>query len=196
MMRLEIGVLSAAEQETIHQAALTLLDRTGLRIKSPRLLGRLLHRGVPGDATAKTVYLPPSVVAEALAAAPRVWQRTDQCGRPLPDPSELVSRLVRGIQVDTDTLALEAIERIGHTGDWLTDAHTLNWLRRNEHAFGTLFVRAEMARQAGANALEQAHQKVEQILAHDRPSPVPFDAVQRIDDYVTQEKRAIQTRPG
>jgi trimethylamine--corrinoid protein Co-methyltransferase len=476
-MRLQFSALSEAEQETIHEAALTILNKIGLRIKSAHLLGRLARRGVPQDATTGTVYLPPSVAAEALAVAPRTWQRADQDGSPLPDPTdqpffiarvllnqvldyasstprpprtrdivnlirlaeglpqsrivykvdcpcadvpepytyletiatlyrhtrkhilanpinleatryyvelgeaatgrpisqqpwllcgiavtspltldqdsaesllfltdrrapvncfgmpisgasapltlagmlvqhtaevlglisivqllapgtpvgyggmctamdlrtgnlsmaapavsllanatvsmarhsgfpayspanytdacvqdvqcgvekaissllgmasgadvgmfggdlhdamtisyeqllidyeiwELASRLLRGIQVDADTLAVEAIERIGHTGDWLTDAHTLNWLRRNEHAFGTLFVRAEVARQAGASALEHAHQRVEQILTDGRPSPVPPDTVQRVEDYVTQEKRAIQARLG
>ena len=105
---------------------------------------------------------------------------------------ESVSRLIAGIQVDSETLAQEVIERIGHTGDMLTDPHTLSWLRRGEHVFGQFFVRGE--REAKKSMAERAHEQVRQILSEEGVMPVSPDAIERIDAYVRREKRYIQNR--
>jgi trimethylamine--corrinoid protein Co-methyltransferase len=105
---------------------------------------------------------------------------------------EAVSRLLRGIRVDSDTLAEEAIERVGHSGGWLTDPHTLAWLRRDEHAFGQFFVRGEPAVQK--TMLHRAHERVAGILSEDYTSPVPAHVIERIDAFVAGEKDAIRRR--
>jgi trimethylamine--corrinoid protein Co-methyltransferase len=105
---------------------------------------------------------------------------------------ESVSRLMVGIQVDSETLAQEVIERIGHTGDMLTDPHTLSWLRRDEHVFGQFFVRGE--RQAEKSMVERAHQRVNEVLSEKADTPVSPDVIERIDAYVRQEGQLIQNR--
>jgi trimethylamine--corrinoid protein Co-methyltransferase len=39
-------------------------------------------------------------------------------------------RLREGFEIDPDTLAVEAINRVGHQGDFMSDPHTLKYLRR------------------------------------------------------------------
>ena len=105
---------------------------------------------------------------------------------------ESVSRLIAGIQVDSETLAQEVIERIGHSGDMLTDPHTLSWLRRDEHFFGQFFVRGE--RQAEKSMVERAHERVNEVLSKEEDALVSPDVIERIDAYVRQEKQLIQNR--
>lgn len=106
---------------------------------------------------------------------------------------EAVCRIIRGVQVDSKTLAQEAMERVGNSGDWLTDPHTISWLRREEHVFGQLFVRGGN-RRVKRTMLDTAHERVVKILDEDKGSPVSSDAVQRIDAYTAREKQAIQDR--
>jgi trimethylamine--corrinoid protein Co-methyltransferase len=40
--------------------------------------------------------------------------------------------MLKGITIDTDTLATEAIDRVSHGGNFMEDFHTLNHLRREE----------------------------------------------------------------
>ncbi len=105
---------------------------------------------------------------------------------------ESVSRLIAGIQVDSETLAQEVIERIGHSGDMLTDPHTLSWLRRDEHLFGQFFVRGE--RPAEKSMVERAHERVNEVLSKEEDALVSPDVIERIDAYVRQEKQLIQNR--
>jgi len=103
---------------------------------------------------------------------------------------EAVCRIIHGVQVDSETLAQEAIERIGHSGNWMIDHHTLSWMRRDEHVFGQSFVRGE--RKVKKTILEMAHERVEQMLAEKKGSPVSPDVLQNIEAYVTKEKQAIK----
>lgn len=87
-MKLSSRVLSDDEREMIHRTALTILERVGLRIKSPALFARLRRAGVPADEATRVVRLPPALVAEALAAAPRSWTWMGQTSGGLPLPAQ------------------------------------------------------------------------------------------------------------
>jgi trimethylamine--corrinoid protein Co-methyltransferase len=100
---------------------------------------------------------------------------------------EQAGRLMRGVEVNAETLALEVIERVGPRGNALTDPHTLRWLRRDEAGMGQIFNRDGVG---GQTALERAHARVEQLLAEERPSPVPPAALERIRAYVRDEQKA------
>jgi trimethylamine--corrinoid protein Co-methyltransferase len=76
-------------------------------------------------------------------------------------------RFQRGIPVDDETLALEAIRQVGHSGDFLNSAHTLSHYRevlsRTRFAFRGLRSKWESK---GARTLEEAaRERVREILA-------------------------------
>jgi trimethylamine--corrinoid protein Co-methyltransferase len=101
---------------------------------------------------------------------------------------EGTSRFVRGVRVDRETLAREVIERLGHGGDILTDPHTMDWMRRDEHYFGQF-----SARDAGENGmLQRAHERVGEVLQAKQALPVPASALERIDAYVRDETVRIR----
>ncbi len=102
---------------------------------------------------------------------------------------EMVTRLLRGIDVADDTLATAVIRRLGHAGDYLFDGHTRAHVRGLWHTrlgeTGTL----EQWQGAGSPGLpSRAAAKVQQILSSpppDFPADVgrEFDAIiQAADD--------------
>ncbi|MBI2303502.1 MAG: trimethylamine methyltransferase family protein [Chloroflexi bacterium] len=88
-----------------------------------------------------------------------------------------------GIEVNEDTLALEAIERVGPGGNFLTDRHTLKHMRP------TWFVpplfnydKWEVWQSKGAkDYLARAREKARELLREHQPAP--------LDDKLVQELR-------
>jgi len=96
----------------------------------------------------------------------------------------LVTRLLRGVTVDEDELALDVIARIGHGGDYLFDAHTRAHVRELWRArlgeSGTL----EQWRAAGAPSLESsAARRAREILAAPPPE-FPSDLGRALDEIL------------
>ena len=103
---------------------------------------------------------------------------------------EACSRVVKGIAVDSTTLANEVIERVGPGGLYLTDVHTLSWLRQKEHFVGQLFNHIG-SRDAKDAMLEKAHTRAQMILAQEPERPVSTAVVEHIDAYVADESQRI-----
>jgi trimethylamine--corrinoid protein Co-methyltransferase len=106
---------------------------------------------------------------------------------------ETACRVLRGVLVDQDTLAQEVIQRVGSDGQFMADPHTLAWLRRDEHFLGRFFNR-DRSRENARSMLENAHARVEHILAEGRGSySIPPQTVaERIDSYVREERDRIR----
>ncbi len=85
----------------------------------------------------------------------------------------MVTRLLRGIPVDDETLALDVIKRTGHGGDYLFDAHTRAHVRELWRARLGETGTYEQWRAAGSPSLQsRAAAKVQEILASP-PSGLP-----------------------
>jgi trimethylamine--corrinoid protein Co-methyltransferase len=84
---------------------------------------------------------------------------------------QLARRHVRGIRVDKETLAEEVIAKVGPGGDFLGEAHTLQFLRSDEFLQSDLLNRRAQD-SGGRPAAELAHQKVQDILSSSA-TPVP-----------------------
>jgi trimethylamine--corrinoid protein Co-methyltransferase len=101
----------------------------------------------------------------------------------------LAKRLFSGFAVNEDTQALDLVERIGAGGHYLTEAHTLRWLRHNEEVYSSLF--HDMALLEGRRTLDDlAREKVMDILAEHQPA-VPDEAVAAIAEYVQHKARDL-----
>jgi len=89
-------------------------------------------------------------------------------------------RFVQGIEVNEDTLALEVIEKAGPGGHYLGERHTLKHFR--ERWMPRLDVdRLETWEREGIKSLgELAHEKVKEILATHKPTPLPEDVDREI----------------
>ncbi|MCS7222202.1 MAG: trimethylamine methyltransferase family protein [Anaerolineae bacterium] len=87
----------------------------------------------------------------------------------------MIRRILAGIEINEDTLALDVIREVGYGGSFLGHDHTVRYFRR-ELFFPRLFRRQTIQEweQAGAKMIhEVAHERVEEILATAGPVPLP-----------------------
>jgi trimethylamine--corrinoid protein Co-methyltransferase len=87
----------------------------------------------------------------------------------------MAMRAVRGIEVDEDTLALEAIARVGPGGHYLADEHTRRYMRTEHYYPSDVFDRHgrdEWANDGGKDAWTRAREAARQILKEHTPEPL------------------------
>ncbi|MCX6028017.1 MAG: trimethylamine methyltransferase family protein [Chloroflexi bacterium] len=93
-----------------------------------------------------------------------------------------VKRFMQGIEVNEETLALDLIDQLGPSGDYLGTEHTLAHYK--EDWTPKLFTRLNYDRwaAAGGKTLRQrARERVDQLLAKHQPEPLPADVQAKID---------------
>jgi trimethylamine--corrinoid protein Co-methyltransferase len=87
----------------------------------------------------------------------------------------MAMRAVRGIEVNNDTLALEAIERVGPGGHYLADEHTMRYMRTEHYYPSDVFDRrgrGEWAADGSEDAWARAKRAARHILEHHQPEPL------------------------
>jgi len=89
-------------------------------------------------------------------------------------------RFAQGIEVNEDTLAVDVIDKVGPGGHFLGEKHTLNHFR--ERWMPRLDMDSlETWEKEGIKSLgDLAHEKVKEILATHKPSPLPEDVDREI----------------
>jgi trimethylamine--corrinoid protein Co-methyltransferase len=93
-----------------------------------------------------------------------------------------VRRMMEGIRVDTEHLAVEAIKRVGPGGHFLSDGHTVRHFRENWQPGLTDRKTYESWKSQGASSMEQrAGEKVKHILENHHPQPLPPEVELEID---------------
>jgi trimethylamine---corrinoid protein Co-methyltransferase len=102
-------------------------------------------------------------------------------------------RMKRGIQVNETSLAMEVIRKVGFSGNYITEKHTMQNYRE-EHFLPQLMVREpyEAWEKAGAkSALDNARQKALQMLANHKP--VELDPA--IEAEMAAYRKRVSERP-
>jgi trimethylamine--corrinoid protein Co-methyltransferase len=106
----------------------------------------------------------------------------------------MAKRILAGVAVTPDTLAVDVIERVGPGGHYLTQEHTRTHFK-SETWFPTLIDR-QMRRtwQAGGGQTmaERVRAKVLDILAHHQPMPIPSEVENKLRAIVTQAEERHQ----
>jgi trimethylamine--corrinoid protein Co-methyltransferase len=90
----------------------------------------------------------------------------------------MAMRAVRGIEVNSETLALDVIERVGPGGHYLMDEHTLRHMRTEHYYPSAVFDRKprETWEEAGArDAWDRSKEIARHILAEHKPEPLDPD---------------------
>ncbi len=77
-----------------------------------------------------------------------------------------VKSMLKGMAVDDERLAYEAIRRVGPGGSFLADEHTVLWMR-DEYYYSDV---VNHEGEGGRSMLDRAHDKVERILADYKPT--------------------------
>jgi len=119
------------------------------------------------------------------------------------DPAQLViddeimvvaRRWARGMMVDRETLAVDAIDRVGPRGQFLDDEHTLDFLRTGELIDSELFEREsrEIWASKGSKKLEEkAREKARAILATHEVPPLSDDILREMAAIVARADATV-----
>jgi trimethylamine--corrinoid protein Co-methyltransferase len=102
-------------------------------------------------------------------------------------------RLVGGIEVSEESLALDVIDRVGPGGDYITDKHTFDNFK-TETWYPELFPRTVYEKwvDGGSKTLtERANEKAVDILDNYEPDPLPEDVVKKIGDIVRKAEEKL-----
>lgn len=100
----------------------------------------------------------------------------------------MVNRILRGIEVNPDTLALDVIREVGPGGEFLTHKHTLehfkleNWDAR----LGNRMARDEWVESGALDIRARAREEVKRILATHHPKPLDADVQRKLAQIVEE----------
>jgi trimethylamine--corrinoid protein Co-methyltransferase len=100
----------------------------------------------------------------------------------------MAKRLIGGIEAREEPIALALMRRLGHKADYLSDAHTLKWFRKELYFPSEAIDRGSLdawKRKGSKSAFQRASDRVERLLAGYQPPPVPAE--------LCSELRAITT---
>ena len=95
--------------------------------------------------------------------------------------------LLNGIIVEEERLAYDAIERVGPAGNFLTDEHTLKYMRDEDEFYPSPIVNHNG--EHGKNMIDRAHDRVEEII-RDFQSPVPENIQQELENFLIDYTKA------
>jgi trimethylamine--corrinoid protein Co-methyltransferase len=106
-----------------------------------------------------------------------------------------VFRCIEGMGVDADRMALDVIDAVGPTGDFLSQRHTMRYLREGELRLSPLFDKrtTERARNDGFRPLsERAREIVDRILTEHAPVPLDSDVDRDLSAIVKEASRYLR----
>jgi trimethylamine--corrinoid protein Co-methyltransferase len=107
----------------------------------------------------------------------------------------MIFRAVRGIELTADTLAVEPIMKAGPGGSFLTDPHTLRFMRTErfqpelDHRAGS--GTGQASRQG--SVLDAATERVGALLKSHQPPPLPRDTVAEFQRILDHAARGLET---
>jgi trimethylamine---corrinoid protein Co-methyltransferase len=100
----------------------------------------------------------------------------------------MIRRVLQGIAVNKETIALDVIKKVGPAGNYLAERHTMKYMR-SELSSTTLINRRmrENWEKAGSKDMAQvANEQAREILENYKPIPLPADVAKRIHDLVVE----------
>jgi trimethylamine--corrinoid protein Co-methyltransferase len=104
----------------------------------------------------------------------------------------MILKMLEGITIDDDALALEAIHKAGHEGHFLTQKHTL--LHSRESWVPTLTDARPYAtwKEAGAKSVvEKAREKAKQILKTHKPEPLDPSTREKLTELIHNAEKKV-----
>ena len=108
---------------------------------------------------------------------------------------DMIRRLLRGIEVNKDTLALETIREIGVQGNFLMSKHTARYARKEfwYPELGDRLYWDTWKRGGAREVVDRAKEKVEEILKVHHPQPLDKDVETQIDAIVKEAEKNLLT---
>jgi len=108
----------------------------------------------------------------------------------------MIFRLVNGLEVNGDTIAVDLIRKVGHDGAYLKEEHTRRHYKQ-EHRLPLLFdaqFRNAWQTTGGKDTPQRANEKVQKILTEHKPKPLESDLERELDNLLEDAERTILRR--
>ncbi|WP_455277188.1 trimethylamine methyltransferase family protein [[Eubacterium] cellulosolvens] len=107
--------------------------------------------------------------------------------------ASMITYLLKGIEVNDDTLALDVISKVGPGGHFLTQKHTIDHLRK-EHWMPFLLdrqMRESWVKNGSKDLLERAREKTRDILSNHNPNPLSKDIEKELQNNLKDIEKEI-----
>ena len=104
-----------------------------------------------------------------------------------------VSRIIRGIDINDETLAVDIIRAVGPGGHFFSQKHTLDFIGREIH-MPKLFDRnapETWLKEGGKDIAAKAKEQVKRILREHYAQPLPAEIRKKIAEIVKEEEREL-----
>jgi len=99
--------------------------------------------------------------------------------------SSFLARLIKGIETSPDQLALEIIDEVGHSGEYLTHIHTFEHMRKQSTV--NIFNRLKRPewQEAGEKYLaEKAYEEAESLIKNHRPDSLSRSQLEEVSSLI------------
>jgi trimethylamine--corrinoid protein Co-methyltransferase len=94
-----------------------------------------------------------------------------------------------GVTVNEETLALDVVEELGPSGDYLSHDHTFAHFREAHYSdLADKWSHSQWIDRGGTTMEERAAEKVDEILARHEPEPLPAEVQQELKEIVKREQ--------
>lgn len=185
----ELGLVSAATVQIAHRYHMT-ADVYGVTTDAN---GWDLQMGLERMVAA----LPPALAgADNLSGIGGAWENCGSLAMMVLDDEVYadVFRLIRGIDVDEDRLALDLVDKVGPMGNFLAQRHTMKYLRGGEMRNSPLWDKRTMekAKTEGLRPIQEvARERARQILKEYVPTPLDRDVREELARIVDAGGREL-----
>ena len=102
-------------------------------------------------------------------------------------------RIVQGIEVNDDTLAVDLIDKVGPGGHFLGEEHTMKYFKKETY-YPDLFKRQfyeNWVEEGEKTLFDRANEKVIDILENYEPEPLPKDVEKKLQDIVDRAESKL-----
>ena len=99
-----------------------------------------------------------------------------------------INRMLKGIEVSPDTLALPVIKELGFKGEYLTHKHTMRFFKSEQWdpRLGNRLSHDKWQAKGGMDIKEKARNQAKEILSRHKPKPLPMEAQRKIQMIVDE----------
>ena len=105
----------------------------------------------------------------------------------------MAERLVRGVEINDATLALDVIKRVGAGGDFLGDKHTLEWFKKELYIPPDVIDRQDLKawKELGSkDTFKRAKETAKKMINESKPEPLPADIERNLDNVTKKIMKA------
>lgn len=111
------------------------------------------------------------------------------------DIIKMCRRIVRGIDINDETLAVDVIKQVGAGGDFIMQEHTFNHMRQEQSQAALINRKMRYAwKNEGSKDLTTvAHEKALHILENHKPTPLPAGIAATLQSILKEAEAKLVT---